>query len=30
MFKWLQQYDVTAWQQSFTEALESVPVVTAA
>ncbi|HEY5598969.1 MAG TPA: trehalose-6-phosphate synthase, partial [Kiloniellales bacterium] len=26
MFKWLQQYDVTAWQQAFTEALGSVPV----
>jgi len=30
MFKWLQQYDVIAWQRAFTEALESVRVATAA
>lgn len=30
MFDWLQRYDVAAWQRSFTEALETVPIKSAA
>ncbi len=30
MFDWLQQYDVAAWQRSFTKALEAIPIKSAA